>query len=81
MIVQVKLFALAKQLAGHEVTELDLPPGSTIADLRRALAARFPELSALAQAAMIAVDMQYVGEDVPLNGEQEIAVIPPVSGG
>ena len=47
MNVRVRLFAVARQLAGAEAAELELPPGSTVADLRRALVARYPQLGRL----------------------------------
>jgi molybdopterin converting factor subunit 1 len=79
--IEVKLFAAARQYAGAESVELELPDGATIADLRQALVERYPEGKAVIQHAMFAVDMEFVSDRQPLNSSAEIACIPPVSGG
>jgi len=79
--VTVRLFALAKERAGRSEIELELPAKSTVADLRRALRDRFPELAALWSSALVAVDEEYAGDDVPIGPGTTLAVIPPVSGG
>jgi molybdopterin synthase sulfur carrier subunit len=82
MIISVKLFAAARQLAGEvEQVELDLPDDANVADLRRELALAVPALAPLLPLAMIAMDTEYVGDDTKLIAGVEIACIPPVSGG
>jgi molybdopterin converting factor subunit 1 len=79
--VEVKLFAAAKQFAGAQSVEIELPQGATIADVRRRLTDRFPDARAVLNHAMFALDMEYVGDNAPLRANVEIACIPPVSGG
>jgi molybdopterin converting factor subunit 1 len=79
--VNVRLFALAKQVAGRGELWLDLPENAKVADLRRALAAACPKLAPLAAGAMIAVAAEYAADDQPIGEGDEVAVIPPVSGG
>jgi molybdopterin converting factor subunit 1 len=78
---EVKLFAAARQFAGAESVEIDLPEGAAISDLRRALMDRYPEGRAIIRHAMFAIDMDFVSDDAPLRAGAEIACIPPVSGG
>ena len=81
MRTEVKLFALAKQLAGCETIVVNLPPGAVVADLRRVMGEQCPDLSDLLAHAMFAVNTQYANDESPLPPDAEIACIPPVSGG
>jgi molybdopterin converting factor subunit 1 len=79
--VQVRLFALARERAGGPSVVVDLPEGSTVADLKSALARSFPALAPLIPSLRIAVNAEYVADDGLLPPGAEVAVIPPVSGG
>ncbi len=81
MLVRVKMFALAKQLAGHEALDLQLPEGSTIGDLRQRLAADVPELAPLVRHLTFAVGTEYAPDRVKIPLGADVACIPPVSGG
>jgi molybdopterin converting factor subunit 1 len=79
--IEVKLFAAARQFAGAECVALELPNGSTVADLRRALAERFPDARAIVEHSMFSLDMDFASDRELLRPGAEIACIPPVSGG
>lgn len=81
MIVRVKLFAVARQLAGREQVEVSLPAGSTIAQLRAALLEQHPALAPLARAAMFAIGTEYADDAAKVAEGADLACIPPVSGG
>jgi molybdopterin converting factor subunit 1 len=81
MIVRVKLFAIAKERAGQDELDIELPIGSTLADLRKAIENSSPELAGILPHAMWAVNAQYANEKTILSAQSEIAIIPPVSGG
>ncbi len=81
MIVRVKLFAVAKQLAGRGELEVELPDGSKVVDLRAAIVEQFPALRDVLRHALIAVNTQYAANDLPIPQDAEVACIPPVSGG
>lgn len=81
MNVTLKLFAVAKQLAGADTLEIDLPPEATIADLRAAVAAQYPALEYLVRRAMFARNADYAADQAIIQPGDEIACIPPVSGG
>ncbi len=81
MKLDVKLFARAREMAGVERVELDVPDSARVADLRSALAERFPEMSPLASSLLFGVGTDYADDRMPLDGETEVACFPPVSGG
>src|SRR3954471_5557388 len=80
--VQVRLFALLKEKAGRGSLELELPDGATVADALSRLR-REPGLEELLESLPVraAVNREYVSSDAPLAAGDEVAVIPPVSGG
>lgn len=80
MTITVKLFALGRELAGASEAELELAEGATVAVALGELTARFPELARL-PAYLIAVNMVYAQVEAELADGDELAIIPPVSGG
>ena len=81
MRIRVKLFAVAKQRAGREVVELELPEPATVADLRSALVEQHPSLAGIVPHARFAIDSEYAADQRVIPLAAEIAIIPPVSGG
>ena len=76
--VQVRFFALLRERAGCEARRVELPAGSTVGDLLERLARDMPDLPTGVAAA---VDRAYASRDRALRGGEEVALIPPVSGG
>jgi molybdopterin converting factor subunit 1 len=81
MTIHVRLFAIARERAGCDHVALDLAEPATVADLRAAIAERFPALRALLPSVLVAVDTEYASDDRALQAGVEVALIPPVSGG
>ena len=81
MTLTVRLFARARELAGADAVRIELPDGSAVSDLRRALGAELPAAGPLVSRSAVAVNGEYAAEDRPLRPADEIALIPPVSGG
>jgi molybdopterin converting factor subunit 1 len=81
MRLTVRLFAVCKQRVGRDQVQLELADGSTVAQLRRSLAAEFPQLAAVMPHVMIAVDGQYAADATVIPPHGDLACIPPVSGG
>jgi len=82
--LKVLLFAAAREAVGSNSIELDVPEGSTTTDLLKThLPAAFPALAPVLETAALARNQEYcdVGEPVPLLSTDEIAIIPPISGG
>jgi len=81
MTLTVMLFAAARDLAGGDSLSVELPAGATVADLRAELARRLPALAGLLAKSAIAVNHDFAENDRPLAKNEEVALIPPVSGG
>jgi molybdopterin converting factor small subunit len=81
MRIRVRLFAVAKQAAGRDAVDVDLPEGATIEDLRRQLGSRIPQLSGLVAQMTFAVNARYADDGTAIPPDAEVACIPPVSGG
>lgn len=81
MIVSVRLFAAARQLAGTENLKVEVPEPATILSLRQAMEKAVPALEGLLQHARFAVNAKYTMDDHPIQSQDDIACIPPVSGG
>jgi molybdopterin converting factor subunit 1 len=81
MKISVRLFARAKDIAGTDALVLDLPPGATVADLRKQLASECPALDRLLKRSALAVNDEFAGDGLALPHGAEIALLPPVSGG
>jgi molybdopterin converting factor small subunit len=81
MIVTIKLFAAAREMIGEEAVSLELIEGATIAQAKQTLTLLFPQMAGLLSRSVIARDQDYaLDTDVIALGD-ELALIPPVSGG
>lgn len=80
MPLHVLYFAAAREAAGTPRELLAEVPAS-VADLRRALAARHPGLARVLPRCRIAVDQELADDAAPIRDGAEVAVIPPVAGG
>jgi molybdopterin synthase sulfur carrier subunit len=80
--MNILFFGIAKDIAGSsEIKFLEgLKNPVTVAALKKQLVATYPEFSKLNSLA-VAVNSEYATDDVTLYGTEEIAIIPPVSGG
>ncbi len=81
MRLVVRLFAALRERAGTDALVLeDLPDTLDVAGLKAALTQRHPELGSLGHVAGV-VGTTYAGDDHPLHEGDEVALLPPVSGG
>ncbi len=79
--MKVLFFGISKDIVGKSEMEIsDLTKKTTVNDLKNYLKDEFPEFSNLTSFA-VAVNSEYAKDDVSLERNDEIAVIPPVSGG
>jgi molybdopterin converting factor subunit 1 len=81
MTITVQLFAVAKQAAGADRVDLQLPEGRTVADVRKALIERLPSLAGTEKHLKFAVGAEYASDATVVRPGDEVACIPPVSGG
>ena len=81
MILQVRLFARARDLGGADTVSVELPPGTTVAELRRRIGAVSPALVTLLPRCAVAVNGDFAADDRIVLASDEVAILPPVSGG
>jgi len=81
MYVRLLLFASARELAGQSDVQLEVPSGATAADALSAALARFPALAPLRASLALAVNQKYAPPESALAEGDEVALIPPISGG
>jgi molybdopterin synthase sulfur carrier subunit len=78
-IVKVRLFAALRELAGASEVEVE---GDTVGEVVAALSARYGErFEKVARVGSVVVDGERASPDSALSGSEEIALLPPVSGG
>jgi molybdopterin synthase sulfur carrier subunit len=81
MKVTIRLFSVAKDLAGFREREIELPDPSNVSDVMTMLDGVDSRFADWRKVFRLAVNQEYVSEDHPLENGDEVAVIPPVSGG
>ena len=82
MKIRVLFFASARQLAcGTKFFEIDLPENSSTSDLRTEILKHFPALEPVVFSITLAVNQEYVDGEIALQEGDEVAFIPPISGG
>jgi molybdopterin synthase catalytic subunit len=82
MTVRIRLFAMLRERAGRESIELELRDGATVSDVLRTLQERAPFSDLIGHMpVLLAVNRDYATPATPLSADDELALIPPVSGG
>jgi molybdopterin converting factor subunit 1 len=81
MHIQVRLFAALAESAGTRAFLLDIPPGADAGAVREAVLVQYPQMRGLCGRAALAVNAEYAGPDRIVQEGDEVALIPPVSGG
>jgi len=77
--VHVRLFASYREAARTARLDMPLPVGASVADVLEALAASIPSIRSTR--GLVAVNHEYVSGNAVLRDGDEVALIPPVSGG
>jgi len=81
MMINIRLFAILRERAGVSQLTLDLSSGATVGTAKDALLREYPQLADLMARVAFAVNRNYSALDVELNDGDEVAFLPPVSGG
>ncbi len=81
MRVRVFFFGMLKDMAGKVSDVVELPEGASMRDLLAHYEAQIPRLKESLPSLAVAVNQHYAGPDTKLKSEDEIALLPPVSGG
>lgn len=80
MKLKVLLFGITREIAAQPTLTVEMPDGSRVVDLKSKLQNNYPAFQNLRSLA-VAVNSEYADETQPLSTNDEIALIPPVSGG
>jgi MoaD family protein len=82
MTVRVRLFAVLRQRAGRDSVDIEVEEGATVADALAALG-REPGLTGVLERIPVrmAVNRDYASPETELSADDELALVPPVSGG
>jgi molybdopterin converting factor subunit 1 len=75
------LFASFREAVGSSALAWTAPDGATVDEVVAALREAHPKLGPALERAMLAVNQEYVGAETRLHDGDELALIPPVSGG
>ncbi|TAK27931.1 MAG: molybdopterin converting factor subunit 1 [Chloroflexota bacterium] len=81
MKITVRLFASYREIVGQTRLDVEVPEGATAGDLLRMFVERYPRLGDLAGGTLLAVNRDYAGAETQLRESDEVAFVPPVSGG
>lgn len=81
MRVRVLFFGLLRDLVGRPSEDSDFPPGSDLGAVFDAYAGRFPRLREMASSIVVARNQEFADRATPVAEGDEIAFLPPVSGG
>lgn len=79
--VRVILFAVIRDLVGKESFALSVPVDSTVGAVIELLIAQYPKIHEWKHHVRVAVNQEYVSFDYLLHEQDEVVLIPPVSGG
>ena len=81
LTISLKYFAILREQLGASDAMLDVPDGTTAGDIYPLVTRDHPRLAGLERSIMLMVNEEYVAPDRPLRDGDEVAFIPPVSGG
>ena len=81
MKIKIKLFASFREITGRKEAEMEVPTGTTVADVLAALVKENPRLASVSQASRYVVDQEFVDGNTILREGSEVVFVPPVAGG
>lgn len=81
MRVRVLFFGLLKEITGVSEEDAELSEGARVEDLFERYGRRFPKLAEFRPSIAASVNQEYSGWRAPLSTGDEVAFLPPVSGG
>ena len=81
MLVTVKCFAWAREVTGGDEVEVEVPDSGTVRDLRESLGKKFPAFAERMESIAVSVNQEFAGDSQGVSVGDELALIPPISGG
>lgn len=81
MQLEVRLFAMMREAEGRDRIALEVPDGITAGELKGLIAERHPRLARFVPGSRISASLRFVPDTYAIERAEEVALIPPVSGG
>lgn len=81
MKIQIKLFAAAREISDRGELELEVSDGLSVRDMKLKISAAHPGLSELILRSAVSINREFATDESLVHEKDEIALIPPVSGG
>ncbi len=79
--IRIKLFAVYQEVIGPQELQLQVPVGTTVAQVLEQLIQQYPSLGRWRSQTRFGINQEFVGGETPVQAEDEVVFVPPVSGG
>ena len=79
--IKVKLFAILRELVGEREITITVPTGITVNHLNDEILKKYPQLKSFSNKFVTSVNCKVTSGDTIISSKDEIALLPPVSGG
>ena len=79
--IKVKLFAILRELVGESEITIIVPTGITVNHLNNEILKKYPQLKSFSNKFVTSVNCKVTNGDTIISSKDEIALLPPVSGG
>ena len=79
--IKVRLFAILREMVGEREITITVPAGITVNHLNNEILNKYPQLKSFSNKFIISVNCKVTTGDTIITSKDEIALLPPVSGG
>ena len=79
--IKVKLFAILREMVGEREITITVPAGITVNNLNNEILKKYPQLKSFSNKFVTSVNCKVTSGDTIISSKDEIALLPPVSGG
>jgi len=79
--IKVRLFAVLREMVGESEITVTVPAGTTVSLLHDEILKKYPLLKSLSNKFVISVNCKVTAGNIVITSRDEIALLPPVSGG
>lgn len=79
--LKVRLFAILRDVVGEREIAITVPTGATVSYLENEILKKYPQLKSFSNKFVTSVNCKVTSGDTIISSSDEIALLPPVSGG